>query len=163
MDHHSTHLQFNQRTPKSGPFSLMTRFTEQPPKISIEKYAKSPSPAKSTTPHDDTDLSLAQRPIATNSRVRQGEQLKRDMFISFINKALQEKLNVRLVVCSTRRADFIFFCRARAKILTISSTNSTHEKYPKAQRHLSYDYGSSRSRMYSPGWRSATHPWSRPW
>ncbi|KAF8138953.1 RNA polymerase I-specific transcription initiation factor RRN3-domain-containing protein [Boletus edulis] len=75
MDPHSTHSQFNQRT-------------AQPPKIAIEKYAKSPSPAKA-----DRLLSLAQRPIATNSRVRQGEQFKRDMFIAFINKALQEKLN----------------------------------------------------------------------
>ncbi|KAF8437292.1 RNA polymerase I-specific transcription initiation factor RRN3 [Boletus edulis BED1] len=79
MDPHSTHSQFNQRTPK---------FMDQPPKIAIEKYAKPPSPAKA-----DRLLSLAQRPIATNSRVRQGEQFKRDMFIAFINKALQEKLN----------------------------------------------------------------------
>ncbi|KAG6373842.1 RNA polymerase I-specific transcription initiation factor RRN3 [Boletus reticuloceps] len=88
MDPHSTHSQFNQRTPKSGPFTPTTRFMDQPPKITIERYAKPPSPAKA-----DRLLSLAQRPIATNSRVRQGEQFKRDMFVAFINKALQEKLN----------------------------------------------------------------------
>ena len=69
---------------------------EQLPKIAIEKYAKSPSPAKSTA---DPLLSSAQRPIATNSRVRQGEQFKRDMFVAFINKALQEKLDVGGLVC----------------------------------------------------------------
>ena len=67
---------------------------EQPPKIAIEKYAKSPPQAKSPAHRADRVLALAQRPIATNSRVRQGEQFKRDMFVAFINKALQEKLNV---------------------------------------------------------------------
>lgn len=74
---------------------------EQPPKIAIEKYAKPPPPAKSTERDADRVLSLAQRPIATNSRVRQGEQFKRDMFIAFIHKALQEKLDVRPVVCTS--------------------------------------------------------------
>ena len=75
---------------------------DQPPKIILEKYAKTPS-----TPKDDADdlLSLAQRPIATNSRVRQGERFKRDMFIAFIQKALQEKLNVRGLVCMLHSAD----------------------------------------------------------
>lgn len=73
---------------------------EQPPKITIEKYAKPPPPAKSTAHDADHLLSLEQRPIATNSRVRQGEQFKRDMFIAFINRALQEKLNVRVLVCT---------------------------------------------------------------
>ncbi|KAF8555371.1 RNA polymerase I-specific transcription initiation factor RRN3 [Imleria badia] len=93
MDPHSTHSQFNQRMPKSGPYTPTTRFMEQPPKIAIEKYAKSPPSAKSTAHTADPLLSLAQRPIATNSRVRQGEQFKRDMFVAFINKALQEKLD----------------------------------------------------------------------
>ena len=73
---------------------------EQPQKIALEKYAKSPPPAKSAAHDADHLLSLAQRPIATNSRVRQGEQFKRDMFVAFINKALQEKLNVRALVCA---------------------------------------------------------------
>ncbi|KAG8219030.1 RNA polymerase I-specific transcription initiation factor RRN3 [Butyriboletus roseoflavus] len=66
---------------------------EHSPKITIEKYAKPPPPAKSTAPDADHLLSLERRPIATNSRVRKGEQFKRDMFIAFINKALQEKLD----------------------------------------------------------------------
>jgi RNA polymerase I-specific transcription initiation factor RRN3 len=73
---------------------------EQPPKIAFEKYAKPSSPAKSSAKDADHLLSLAQRPIATNSRVRQGEQFKRDMFVAFINKALQEKLNVRALACT---------------------------------------------------------------
>ncbi|KAG9317852.1 RNA polymerase I-specific transcription initiation factor RRN3 [Chiua virens] len=93
MDPHSTHSQFNHRTPKSGPYTPTTRIMEQPSKLVIEKYAKPPPSAKSP-PHDaDQLLALVQRPIATNSRVRQGEQLKRDMFVAFISKALQEKLN----------------------------------------------------------------------
>lgn len=100
MDPHSTHSQFNQRAPKSGPFTHTTRFIEQPSKIAIEKYAKPPPSAKSADHDADHLLSLAQRPIATNSRVRQGEQFKRDMFIAFINKALREKLNVRILVCT---------------------------------------------------------------
>ncbi|KIK96058.1 hypothetical protein PAXRUDRAFT_139331 [Paxillus rubicundulus Ve08.2h10] len=92
MDPHSRLSQFNQRTPKSGPYAPTTRFMEQQPKITIEKYAKHPPPAKSSE-HADGLFLLAQRPIATNSRVRQGEQFKKDMFIAFVNKALQEKLN----------------------------------------------------------------------
>lgn len=70
---------------------------EQSPKITIENYEKTPPTARST--NADHVLSLAQRPIATNSRVRQGEQFKRDMFVAFIQKALQEKLNVCALVC----------------------------------------------------------------
>lgn len=99
MDPHSTHSQFNQRTPKSGPYTPTTRFMEQLPKLTIEKYTKPPPPSKSAVHDADHLLSLGQRPIATNSRVRQGEQFKRDMFIAFINKALQEKLDVRVLVC----------------------------------------------------------------
>lgn len=33
------------------------------------------------------------RPIATNSRVKQDEQYKKDMFLAYVNKAIREKLN----------------------------------------------------------------------
>lgn len=33
------------------------------------------------------------RPIATNSRVKQDEQFKKDMFLAYVNKAIREKLN----------------------------------------------------------------------
>ncbi|KAL4076424.1 RNA polymerase I-specific transcription initiation factor RRN3 [Scleroderma yunnanense] len=95
MDPHSTHSQFNQRTPKAGPFSPSARFIELQPKISLEKYARRPS---SRLPHSDAQPAdalalLTHRPIATNSRVKQDEQFKKDMYIAFINKALQGKLD----------------------------------------------------------------------
>lgn len=37
------------------------------------------------------------RPIATNSRVKQDEQFKKDMFLAFVNNALLEKLNVSIL------------------------------------------------------------------
>lgn len=36
------------------------------------------------------------RPIATNSRVKQDEQFKKDMFLAYVNKAIREKLNVSM-------------------------------------------------------------------
>ncbi|KIJ69765.1 hypothetical protein HYDPIDRAFT_104386 [Hydnomerulius pinastri MD-312] len=94
MDPHSRHAQFNQRTPKSGPYAPTVRFMEPQPKITIEKYAKpSPSPKSPSGDAADDFQPLTRRPIATNSRVKQDEQFKRDMFIAFINKALREKLN----------------------------------------------------------------------
>lgn len=117
MDPHSTHSQFNQRTPKSGPFSPAVRFIESKSKISLEKYAKHPSskaPRSDAQSADALDL-LMDRPISTNSRVKQDEKFKRDMYIAFINKALQGKLDVRLVSCSLTPADLA--CdRVRARI-----------------------------------------------
>ncbi|KAG6330825.1 hypothetical protein ID866_8263 [Astraeus odoratus] len=94
MDPHSTHSQFNQRTPKSGPF-LPSTPRDMQSKITIEKYAKRPSPKSPATNGGAAGpLSLLmQRPIATNSRVKQDEQFKKDMYIAFINKALQGKLD----------------------------------------------------------------------
>ena len=37
---------------------------------------------------------LVQRPIATNSRVKQDERYRKDMYLAFVNNALQEKVNV---------------------------------------------------------------------
>ncbi|KAI6116530.1 RNA polymerase I-specific transcription initiation factor RRN3 [Pisolithus croceorrhizus] len=95
MDPHSTHSQFNQRAPKSGPYMPSMRYMDSNPKISLENYAKRPS-SKSPRPDSravDTISLLTQRPIATNSRVKQDEQFKKDMYIAFINKALQGKLD----------------------------------------------------------------------
>lgn len=86
MDPHSRHSQFNQRSPKSGPFSPTVRF-EQPQKITLDKYTKASS---------DSVL-FTSRPIATNSRVKQDEQFKKDMFLAFVNNALLEKLNVSIL------------------------------------------------------------------
>ncbi|KAG0702449.1 RNA polymerase I-specific transcription initiation factor RRN3 [Suillus ampliporus] len=87
MDPHSRHSQFNQRTPKTGPFSPSVRF-EQTQKVTLDKYTK----ASSSSMPSDSPL-FTSRPIATNSRVKQDEQFKKDMFLAYVNKALLEKLN----------------------------------------------------------------------
>lgn len=38
------------------------------------------------------------RPIATNSRIKQDERLRKDMHLAFVNNALQQKALVRLVL-----------------------------------------------------------------
>jgi len=45
---------------------------------------------------------LVQRPIATNSRVKQDEKYRRDMYLAFVNNALQQKSNVSGPVVITR-------------------------------------------------------------
>jgi RNA polymerase I-specific transcription initiation factor RRN3 len=45
-----------------------------------------------TSPTLPDDLS---RPIATNSRIKQGERLRKDMYLAFVNNALQQKTLVR--------------------------------------------------------------------
>jgi RNA polymerase I-specific transcription initiation factor RRN3 len=93
MDPHSRHSQFNQRAPKTGPFSPTVRF-EQTQKITPDKYTKASSSPSPMTSHS---LLFTPRPIATNSRVKQDEQFKKDMFIAFVNNALLEKLNVSIL------------------------------------------------------------------
>ncbi|KIY46603.1 RNA polymerase I-specific transcription initiation factor RRN3 [Fistulina hepatica ATCC 64428] len=99
MDPHSRHSQFNQRTLKVGPVALNTRYMD--PMLSAKpsldqftkqksKYQSSTSPSSSIAP-----ALLTGRPIATNSRVRQTEQIRSDMFLAFVNNALHEKLNGR--------------------------------------------------------------------
>src|SRR4051794_8491562 len=90
MDPHSRRSQFNQRAPKSGPPSRNADIisTHKPePKMPLKKTSTSSS---------ETSL-LIRRPIATNSRVKQDEIFKRDMYLSFVTNALQQKANVRHV------------------------------------------------------------------
>ncbi|KAG2135732.1 RNA polymerase I-specific transcription initiation factor RRN3 [Suillus bovinus] len=87
MDPHSRLSQFNQRTPKTGPFSPSVRF-ESTQKVTLDKYTK----AHSSSMPSDSPL-FTSRPIATNSRVKQDEQFKKDMFLAYVNKAIREKLN----------------------------------------------------------------------
>lgn len=87
MDPHSRLSQFNHRTPKIGPFSPSVRF-EPTPKVTLDKYTKTSS---SSMPSDSPLFTT--RPIATNSRVKQDEQFKKDMFLAYVNKAIREKLN----------------------------------------------------------------------
>ncbi|EGO01992.1 hypothetical protein SERLA73DRAFT_159088 [Serpula lacrymans var. lacrymans S7.3] len=92
MDPHSRLSQFNHRTPKSGPVSSVNRFMDPQPKVTLEKFTKrsssKPSPA-------NTSSLFTQRPIATNSRVKQDEKYKKDLYLAFVNDALQQKLNGR--------------------------------------------------------------------
>ncbi|KAG1806291.1 RNA polymerase I-specific transcription initiation factor RRN3 [Suillus plorans] len=87
MDPHSRLSQFNQRAPKTGPFSPSVRF-EPTQKVTLDKYTK----AYSSSMPSDSPL-FTSRPIATNSRVKQDEQFKKDMFLAYVNKAIREKLN----------------------------------------------------------------------
>lgn len=87
MDPHSRLSQFNQRAPKTGPFSPSVRF-EPTQKVTLDKYTK----ASSSSMPSDSPL-FTSRPIATNSRVKQDEQFKKDMFLAYVNKAIREKLN----------------------------------------------------------------------
>ncbi|KAF8914242.1 RNA polymerase I-specific transcription initiation factor RRN3 [Gymnopilus junonius] len=88
MDPHSRRSQFNQRAPKAGPLSRnieLLPHKSEPPKMPSKK------PSASTT-SASTNL-LIRRPIATNSRVKQDEMFKRDMYLSFVTNALQQKTN----------------------------------------------------------------------
>lgn len=87
MDPHSRLSQFNHRTPKTGPFSPSVRFEPTPKVTTLDKYTK----ASSSMPSDSPPFTT--RPIATNSRVKQDEQFKKDMFLAYVNKAIREKLN----------------------------------------------------------------------
>lgn len=72
MDVHSrVASQFNQRTPKLGPLPIDLR---------IKQSRKAPDTPK--------------RPIATNWRVKQDEQLRRDMHLAFVDNALSQKAKV---------------------------------------------------------------------
>lgn len=94
MDPHSRHSQFNQRTPRAGPKSLNLRFVDlmaqpkQPIDISNSKRPAATPRKPSNSP------SLIRRPIATNSRVKQDEKYRKDMYLAFVHNALQQKTEV---------------------------------------------------------------------
>ncbi|TFK22355.1 RNA polymerase I-specific transcription initiation factor RRN3 [Coprinopsis marcescibilis] len=86
MDPHSRRSQFNQRQPRSGP---QTRLIDTMPlKDPLANPLK--SAPKSKAPEQTAAL-LMRRPIATNSRIKQGENLRRDMYLAFVNNALRER------------------------------------------------------------------------
>lgn len=45
--------------------------------------------------HRDGDLC---RPIATNSRIKKNERFRKDMYLAFVNNALQQKFLVRTLL-----------------------------------------------------------------
>lgn len=58
-----------------------------------------------------TSSLLITRPIATNSRVKQDEQYRKDMYLAFVNNALQQKANVRFFLKNTWRAHDLLMSR----------------------------------------------------
>ncbi|KAH9967034.1 RNA polymerase I-specific transcription initiation factor RRN3 [Lactifluus volemus] len=81
MDPHSRLSQFNQRPPKAGPAAIKSRHMDLLP------LQKSPSLDRFTKKftHD------LRRPIATNSRIKKNERFSKDMYLAFVNNALQQK------------------------------------------------------------------------
>ncbi|KAH9482507.1 RNA polymerase I-specific transcription initiation factor rrn3 [Psilocybe cubensis] len=92
MDPHSRRSQFNHRTPKAGPLSR--NIDSMPPQPSQKpESSKVPPPRKTASHSSATTNLLIRRPIATNSRVKQDEMFKRDMYLSVVTNALQQKAN----------------------------------------------------------------------
>ncbi|KAG7097337.1 hypothetical protein E1B28_004694 [Marasmius oreades] len=86
MDPHSRFSQFdNKRIPKAGPQSSRPRVMESKdsPKSQLPR-----KPSSSTAPNASLFM---RRPIATNSRVKQDEKTRKDMYLSFVNNALHQK------------------------------------------------------------------------
>jgi hypothetical protein len=95
---HSRHSQYNKRVPKSGPTAPTVRFTEPQLKPILDKFSKHPMASAKSSKSSAGPLHLLKpRPIATNSRVKQDEKYRKDMYLAFVNNALQEKANVSLV------------------------------------------------------------------
>ncbi|ETW83701.1 hypothetical protein HETIRDRAFT_380901, partial [Heterobasidion irregulare TC 32-1] len=93
MDPHSRHSQFNQRPPKTGPIALASRhmdFSLSKSSPSLDEFTRHPAPSRKSSSASSPSL-LASRPIATNSRIKQDEKLRKDMYLAFVNNALQQK------------------------------------------------------------------------
>jgi RNA polymerase I-specific transcription initiation factor RRN3 len=92
MDPHSRLSQFNNRPPKSGPLPPRARRMDSSlPKPTLPADKTASPPPKSSTPAALIDL----RPIATNSRVKQNQQLHHDLHLAYVNNALQQKALVQ--------------------------------------------------------------------
>ncbi|KAI0832671.1 RNA polymerase I-specific transcription initiation factor RRN3 [Trametes gibbosa] len=91
MDPHSRFSHFNARQTKAGPHASSTRFMDSTrPTISLEGYTSRKGSKTPTTPKKQSTLYI-ERPIATNSRIKQDEQYRKDMHLVFVNNALQQK------------------------------------------------------------------------
>ncbi|KAJ3980642.1 RNA polymerase I-specific transcription initiation factor RRN3 [Lentinula detonsa] len=97
MDPHSRFSHFdNKRNPKVGPQSLSQkpRFMDNTIKPKLDNYASTKQQSRKTSgSRDDTFLIPVLRPFVTNSRVKQEEKSRKDMYLAFVNNALQEKAN----------------------------------------------------------------------
>lgn len=92
MDPHSRFSHFDKRNPRAGPQSLSQkpRFMESI-KTNLDGFSSAKQQdKKGTGSRDSTPI----RPFVTNSRVKQDEKTRKDMYLAFVNNALQEKANV---------------------------------------------------------------------
>ena len=94
MDPHSRLSQFNHRPPKAGPPAQNVRALPMDRK-------KQTGPQKQQ--FDPSALLLAARPIVTNSRVKKNQKLYRDMYLVFVNSALERKSQVRVFFLRIRQ------------------------------------------------------------
>lgn len=160
MDPHSRLVQFNQRPPKIGPKAASRGYMESP-KLTLESFTKKASTPtrKSSSPAP----ALVRRPIATNSRIRQDEQYRKDMYLAFVNNALQQKLEVSKASEMFTRHRLTSVYRETASPTMNLSANSTRSGSTRrtSRRPRSCDSGSSPSHMSSPVWSALMHPWSR--
>ena len=85
---HSRHSQFNKRVPKSGPSTLAVRFMEPSPRPVIDNIPKQSSARRT---YKSSKVSPLSRPIATNSRIKQDEKYRKDIYLAFVNNALEQK------------------------------------------------------------------------
>ncbi|KAI0638420.1 RNA polymerase I-specific transcription initiation factor RRN3 [Trametes polyzona] len=94
MDPHSRFSHFNSRQTKAGPLASSSRFMDATkPTVSLDGFTpkkgpKTPSTSKKSSPQSTLYID---RPIATNSRIKQDEQYRKDMHLAFVNNALQQK------------------------------------------------------------------------
>ncbi|CDO73785.1 hypothetical protein BN946_scf185015.g113 [Trametes cinnabarina] len=96
MDPHSRFSHFNARQTKAGPIASSSRFMESQLKssISLDGFASKRGPTSPSTPKKSSSVPSSlyiDRPIVTNSRIKQDEQYRKDMHLAFVNNALQQK------------------------------------------------------------------------
>ncbi|KAF7290905.1 hypothetical protein HMN09_01269000 [Mycena chlorophos] len=93
MDPHSTLSQFNSRPPKAGPAAQKHKYMEsqQQPKPSLDSFPKKSSAGSARKAAASAPSGVMRRPIATNSRIKQDDQYRKDMHLAFVNNALVQK------------------------------------------------------------------------
>ncbi|KAI0650499.1 RNA polymerase I-specific transcription initiation factor RRN3 [Trametes meyenii] len=95
MDPHSRFSKFNSRQTRAGPVASPSRYME-PTKlaVSLDGFTPKKGPKTPSTPNKPSAAQATlyiERPIATNSRIKQDEQYRKDMYLAFVNNALQQK------------------------------------------------------------------------
>nr|GAT45355.1 RNA polymerase I-specific transcription initiation factor RRN3 [Mycena chlorophos] len=93
MDPHSTLSQFNSRPPKAGPAAQKHKYMEsqQQAKPSLDSFPKKSSAGSARKAAASAPSGVMRRPIATNSRIKQDDQYRKDMHLAFVNNALVQK------------------------------------------------------------------------